>query len=236
VQLDDPPSVRSVMHGILGSATVLAVLALIVVLIATRQMPWRLVALTLSLWGAYGFFDALTGGVVEPLGRFFQGQLAGGDMPAETRITIEQETTLLERLLAADPPPSAHRAALAGIRLGEIYRTHEHAPEKAAALLARLAARYPDAPELAQSQRVADGGIVPGALITIDQETAALERLIDATPLPSAHQAALAGIRLAEIYRTHEHAPEKAEALLGRLAARYPDALELAAARHARPG
>ena len=78
--------------------------------------------------------------------------------------------------------------------------------------------------------------MVPGALITIEEETAALERLIDATPLPSAHQAALAGIRLAEIYRTHEHAPEKAAALLARLAVRYPDALELGAARHAQPG
>jgi hypothetical protein len=224
------------MHGILGSATLLAVLALLFVLIATRQVPWRLVALTLSLWGAYGFFDALTGGVVEPLGRFFQGQLAGGDMPGETRITIEQETALLERLLTGDPPPNAHRAALAGIRLAEIYRTHDHAPEKADALLAELAARYPAAPELAQSQRVAGGGSVPGALITIEQETAALERLIDATPLPSAHQAALAGIRLAEIYRTHEHDAAKADALLARLAARYPDALELATARHARPG
>jgi hypothetical protein len=236
VQLDDPPSVRSVMHGILGSATVVAVLALIVVLIATREVPWRLVALTLSLWGAYGFFDALTGSVVEPLGRFFQGQIAGGEMPAETRITIEQETALLERLLAADPPPGAHRAALAGIRLAEIYRTHEHAPEKADALLARLAARYPDAPELAHSRRAAGGRMVPGGLITIEEETAALERLIDASPLPSAHQAALAGIRLAEIYRTHEHAPEKADALLARLAVRYPDALELGAARHAQPG
>ncbi len=223
------------MQGILGAATVLAVLALVVVLIATREVPWRLVALTLSLWGAYGFFDAITGGVVEPLGRFFQNQLAGGDMPAETRLTIEQETVLLERLLEADPPPSAHRAVLAGIRLAEIYRTHEHAPEKANALLGQLAARFPNAPELAQSQRLA-GGIVPGVLITIEQETAALERLIDANPPPSAHQAALAGIRLAEIYRTHEHAPERADALLARLAARYPDALELAAARHARPG
>jgi hypothetical protein len=233
--LDDPPSVRSVIQGILGAATVVAVLALLVVLIATRHVPWRLVALTLSLWGAYGFFDALAGGVVEPLGRFFQSQLAGGEMPMETRITIEQETAMLERLLDADPPPPAHRAALAGIRLAEIYRTHQHAPAQADALLARLAARYPGAPELAQGQREA-GAILPGALITIEQETAALERLVDADPLPSAHQAALAGIRLAEIYRTHEHAPEKADALLARLAARYPDAPELAATRHARPG
>jgi hypothetical protein len=173
--VDDPPSVRSVMHGILGGATLVAVLALVVVLIATREVPWRLVALTLSLWGFYGLFDALTGGVVEPLGRFFQSQLAGGEMPQETRITIDQETALLERLLEADPPPPAHRAALAGIRLAEIYRTHQHAPAQADALIARLAARYPDLPELAHT-RGATAAIVPGALITIEQETAALIR------------------------------------------------------------
>ncbi len=223
------------MQGILGGATVLAVAALVVVLIATRQVPWRLVALTLSLWGAYGFFDALAGGVIEPLGRFFQMQLAGGDMPAGTRITIDQETALLERLLDADPPPSAHRAALAGIRLAEIYRTHQQDPAQADALIARLSARYPDAPELAHTRR-GNSGIVPGALTTIEQETAALERLVDADPSPSAHQVALAGIRLAEIYRTHEHAPEKADALLARLAARYPDARELRPTRHAPPG
>ncbi len=222
------------MQGILGGATVLALVALVVVLIATREVPWRLVALTLSLWGAYGFLDALAGGVVEPLGRFFQTQLAGGDMPDATRITIEQETALLERLLDADPPPSAHRAALAGIRLAEIYRTHEHAPDKADALLARLTARYPHAPELAHS-RPGVVAMVPGALITIEQETAALERLVDAGPPVSPHQAVLAGIRLAEIYRTHEHAPAKADALLARLAARYPDAPELGPTRHARP-
>jgi hypothetical protein len=172
--------------------------------------------------------------VVEPLGRFFQAQLAGGEMPAGTRITIEQETALLERLLDADPPPSAHRAALAGIRLAEIYRTHQQAPTQADALIARLTARYPDAPELAQARRGASG-IVLGVLTTIEQETAVLERLVDADPPPSAHRAVLAGIRLAEIYRTHEHAPEKADALLTRLAARYPDAPELGPTRHARP-
>jgi hypothetical protein len=156
-------------------------------------------------------------------------------MPAATRITIEQETALLERLLDADPPPNAHRAALAGIRLAEIYRTHQHAPAQADALIARLSARYPDAPELAQSRR-GPSGIVLGALTTIEQETAALERLVNADPSLSAHQVALAGIRLAEIYRTHEHAPEKADALLARLAARYPDAPELGPTRHARPG
>jgi len=47
-----------------------------------------------------------------------------------------------------------HREILAGIRLAEIYRTHQHDPAKSAALLARLRAKYPDAPELRY-----DGGV-----------------------------------------------------------------------------
>ena len=38
---------------------------------------------------------------------------------------------------------------LAGIRLAEIYRTHQHDVAKAEQVITRLVARYPDAPELA---------------------------------------------------------------------------------------
>src|SRR5260370_350955 len=113
------------------------------------------------------------GAPMERVGRIFQMQWAGGDMPAGTRITIDQETALLERLLDADPPPSAHRAALAGIRLAEIYRTHQQDPAQADALIARLSARYPDAPALAPTRRGPTGS-APGALPTIQQATAAL--------------------------------------------------------------
>jgi hypothetical protein len=63
------------------------------------------------------------------------------------RIDIEQETQMLEALLA-HPPPVRHRELLAGIRLAEIYRTHQHDRGKSDALLARLRAKYPDAHEL----------------------------------------------------------------------------------------
>jgi hypothetical protein len=43
----------------------------------------------------------------------------------------------------------------------------------------------------------------------------------------------LAGIRLAEIYRTHQHDAAKAEAVIARLVSRYPDAPEL---KYVRPG
>jgi len=69
-------------------------------------------------------------------------------MPGGTAITIADETAMLERLLDADPAPPPHRVMLAGIRLAEIYRTHQHDAVKGEAVIARLVSRYPDAPEL----------------------------------------------------------------------------------------
>jgi hypothetical protein len=74
--------------------------------------------------------------------------LTGGSFPGDKTVTIEDETAMLERLVAADPPPPPHRVVLAGIRLAEIYRTHEHDAAKGEAVIARLISRYPDAPEL----------------------------------------------------------------------------------------
>lgn len=136
------------VRGILGAASVLVGVALIVVSIAEGHVEWRLVALLLSLWGAWSFFGALLDSVVEPLGRFVGSALTGGAMPGDRAITIEDETAMLERLLDADPPPPQHRAVLAGIRLAEIYRTHQHDAAKAQQVINRLVARYPDAPEL----------------------------------------------------------------------------------------
>lgn len=139
---------RTVVRGILGTALVLVGLALIVVSIGAGHIEWRLAALMLALWGAWGFLDSLFGSVVEPLGRFVGNALTGGSMPGGTTITIEDETAMLEHLVAADPPPPPHRVVLAGIRLAEIYRTHQHDAAKAEAVITRLVGRYPDAPEL----------------------------------------------------------------------------------------
>ena len=136
------------VRGILGAASVLVGVALIVVSIAEGHVEWRLVALLLSLWGAWSFFGALLDSVVEPLGRFVGSALTGGAMPGDRAITIEDETAMLERLLDADPPPPQHRVVLAGIRLAEIYRTHQHDAARAQQVINRLVARYPDAPEL----------------------------------------------------------------------------------------
>lgn len=154
---EDPPSARGVVRGVLGGATVLAGVVLLALLVGTGRIEWKLVTLMLVLWGAYRFFDSLLGGLVEPFGRFLAGQLFGTDLGGAAPLTIDQETTALERLLTEDPPPSPHRATLAGIRLAEIYRTHQHDPAKADALIARLAAQYPDAPELRYVRSAAPG-------------------------------------------------------------------------------
>jgi hypothetical protein len=149
VNFADPPSPRAVIRGMLGAAAVLVGVALVVVSIAEGHVEWRLVALLFSLWGAWSFFGALLESVVEPVGQFLGSALTGGAMPGDRAITIDDETTMLERLLDADPPPPRHRAVLAGIRLAEIYRTHQHDAAKAEQVITRLVARYPDAPELA---------------------------------------------------------------------------------------
>lgn len=148
MDLEDRLTARVVLRGILGGATAVAALALVAVSLGLKRVEWRLVALTLTLWSAWGFFDALLASVVEPFGRFVGNAFTGGAMPGGTAITIEDETAMLERLVTADPPPPRHRVVLAGIRLAEIYRTHEHDAAKADALIDRLVARYPDAPEL----------------------------------------------------------------------------------------
>src|SRR5947208_1951910 len=134
--------------GILGIAMALAALALVVVSIGAGHIEWRLAALVLTLWGAWGFFDSLFGSVLEPLGRFVGDALTGGSMPGGSEITIQDETAMLEHLVDADPPPPPHRVVLAGVRLAEIYRTPHPDAAKAEAVIARLVRRYPDAPEL----------------------------------------------------------------------------------------
>jgi len=155
VNFDDPPSFRGVVRAVLGVAAALAAVVLVALFASSGHVEWKLVTLILVLWGAWSACDALFASVVEPLGRFLESALTGGIMPGDSGVTIDQETASLERLLAADPPPPAHRIILAGIRLAEIYRTHQHDLAKADALIARLATQYPDAPELkyVRSQR-----------------------------------------------------------------------------------
>ncbi len=66
-------------------------------------------------------------------------------MPGTTE-TIDEQTGRLERMLEQETTP--HHEIMVGIRLAEIYRTRQKDTAKSDALLARLRAKYPDAPEL----------------------------------------------------------------------------------------
>jgi len=65
-----------------------------------------------------------------------------------------------------------------------------------------------------------------GSVITLDDEIADLElRLADPTLEPE--REIPAALRLAEIYRKYRHDARRAEGLVGRVRAKYPDAPEL---------
>lgn len=142
----DPPNPRTVVALILGFAGGVAVLGLLLVLIATGHIEWKLVALIGVLWGAWGFLNGLFNSVLEPAGRFLLGELDGGVALPDASETLEQQTGRLERLMTR--PLEPHHEIMVGVRLAEIYRLNQHDPAKADALLARLRARHPDAPEL----------------------------------------------------------------------------------------
>ena len=141
---------RTVLAQILGAAIALAVAALLFAWARSGGFPWPLAGVAGALWGFRAFLTGLFDDVLSPLGRFAGEALAGSgpEIPG-TRYTIDEETANLERFLEQSPP--RHREILMGIRLAEIYRTHQHDVAKAAQLLARLRAKYPDAPELSHA-------------------------------------------------------------------------------------
>ena len=147
----DPPSPLAILRAFVGGVLVLATLALLVSCVSSGGVEWQLWALIALLWTFWGFFEDITVFVLRPFGGFmartFAAGLGGGPLgdPAPP-ITIDEEVVFLEHLVAHTP--NAHRAVMAGIRLAEIYRTHQHDQAKSDALLERLRAQYPDAREL----------------------------------------------------------------------------------------
>jgi hypothetical protein len=110
---------------------------------------WRALALASAAWSIWGIVSGLLASVFSPLATLLGNLLAGGSTgfggPAAP-VTIEEEMAVLERRL--EQGPTAHQRILAGVRLAEIYRTHQRDDAKADALVARLCVQYPDAAEL----------------------------------------------------------------------------------------
>ena len=69
-------------------------------------------------------------------------------------------------------------------------------------------------------------GTADAPAFTLDEETAFLERLLESSTADR-HRKILTAVRLAEIYRTHQHDPAKADRLLAEMRVRYPEAREL---------
>jgi hypothetical protein len=141
---DDPfDAARAAIAGIFLFAGVIGLVGFA----ATRSA----LALTLAgaAWTLWGIFSGLLNRVVEPATSILANLLTGGSVGmggTDSPLTAADEAAMLERLLEQSRP--AHDQILTGIRLAEIYRTHDHDPAKADALIARLCERYPDAREL----------------------------------------------------------------------------------------
>jgi hypothetical protein len=144
----DPPSPLAVVRGFLGAALLLASIGLVVGFMSTGHLDRSVAALVGVLWLIWGVLHDLVGRIFQPLLGFLGGQLLGGaDAGPPVQIDLARETAMLERLME-NPPPVPHREIIAGIRLAEIYRTHQGDRAKSDALLARLRAKYPEAREL----------------------------------------------------------------------------------------
>jgi hypothetical protein len=143
---DDPASPRAVFGRILGAATFVAGTALLGTLLVTGHLDWQILALVGILWAAWGFIGGLFSQVFEPAGRFLADQFTGNLPMPERDYTIDEQTARLEHLFTQNLRP--HQEILIGVRLAEIYRTHQRDEAKSEALLARLRDKYPDAPEL----------------------------------------------------------------------------------------
>jgi hypothetical protein len=145
---DEDLTSRPFVRRALGLATLVAAGLLLFVLISTGHIEWKLVTLVGFLWAAWSFIGGLYSQLIEPAARFLADQLTGNvSLPGGgARETLDQQTARLERMLAQGGP--RHHEIMVGIRLAEIYRTRQHDLAKSDALLARLRAKYPDAPEL----------------------------------------------------------------------------------------
>jgi len=141
---DDPfEAARAAIAGIFLFIGVLGLIAFV----ATRSA----LALTLAgaAWTLWTVFSGLLNRVVEPATTILGNLLTGGSVGmggTAAPLSAADEAAMLERLLQQSRP--AHDQILTGIRLAEIYRTHDRDPAKADALIARLCEQYPGAREL----------------------------------------------------------------------------------------
>lgn len=210
------------MRRLIGGVTVVAWALAGLSWWSSGSIDWTLVGFAGAMWGVYSFLTTIVDTATD-LGRFIGNQFTGNVALPVPPDTIDAQAARFERMLAE--PLDRHREILIGIRLAEIYRTHQLDDGKSTALLDRLRAKYPDAPELFHNEQL-------GSPEPIADQTVRYERMLAGGGLDP-HQTVLVALRLAEIYRTLQHDDAKADALLARIRAAYPNAPELS---HAGPG
>ena len=101
--------------------------------------------------GAFGIawwaWDAIWENVVGPFGGWITGMLTGtADVASPPDLTLDDTIRLLEDHLTADAVPR-HVQIQSALRLAEIYRLNKQ-EKQAQDVIARMRARWPDAPEL----------------------------------------------------------------------------------------
>lgn len=143
----DPPSPRVIVRTILGVAVATATLWVAVRFVRTGVMDWKIAGFALLLWGFWGFAATIFDSVLEPLAGFLYRALFFG-----SSISTEEETQWLEQELQR-PGLEPEHEILTGIRLAEMYRTHQYNKARADAVLDRLMAKYPDSRELQVARR-----------------------------------------------------------------------------------
>jgi Na+-transporting NADH:ubiquinone oxidoreductase subunit NqrB len=139
-------SPSAVGRTFLGAATVLTAL-----LGLTGDARW------FAASGAFGTvwwaWDFLSDSVFGPLGSWLLGILTGSATVEEPPdLTLDDTIRLLEDHLTADGV-TRHVQIQAALRLSEIYRLNQKDPVKAKAVIERVRARWPDAPELRLFER-----------------------------------------------------------------------------------
>lgn len=212
----EPQDPRAALRRVLGGVTVVSWALAGFAWWSSGSIDWGAVGFAGTVWAIYSFFTTIAD-TVTGLGRFIGNQFTGNVALPVPQDTIEEQRARFEHML--QEPLDRHREIIVGIRLAEIYRTHDVDEVKSTALLDRLRAKYPDAPELFHSDHL-------GGLESVTDQTARYERMLAGGALDP-HQAVLVAIRLAEIYRTLQHDDAKADALLGRMRDTYPNAPEL---------
>ncbi len=137
------PSPGAVGRRFLATATIVA--ALLGVLGDARWLAAS-GAFGIAWWG----WDFIWQNVLGPLGGWFTGMLTGTATVQEgPDLSLDDTIRLLENHLAADGVPR-HVQIQSALRLAEIYRVSRQDPERANAVLAKVRARWPDAPELVE--------------------------------------------------------------------------------------